>query len=569
METATLLILCLLVVALFLFKNNASSPLWNIQGPKSSSFILGHLRELLQRPAGLAEFEWQRTYGDVVRIRTSFGCQTQKPSNISFVRATNGVGVQFVEKWEEDLGGRTACSPSPLWSFTMLTLRSGETHIRHRKLMTPGFRATETQKFLPIFIACAEAMSSEWKKSISNSADQSCVFDLTDHLSHATLDAIGLAAFDYDFGSISNHENELAKAYEGLTSATSLNIAFNAHINVYKHRAKAFRAPSNMGLVMLDLFRLIPSAVMEFMNDHNPRLETLHHVAHVGNGVAKQLIAQKVDEIEQGTPDTDIYTSLVQSNLSESSKSRLSDEELVAQMRTLLFGGHETTTNSICWAAYELARNPELQDKLRTEIRSTERKIADCGESEFTLNDYEEMPLLNAICKETLRFHPIALHLFRTANEDDVIPLSKPIVGKTGQLITEIPVPKGTRIVGSCSAYNRNLTIFGEDAHEFNPNRWLEGRVKTEDNLGFPYANLATFAAGVRSCIGWRFAVAELQTFIVVLLRNFTIRDTPKLTRIRRESALTMVPAIEGELDKGTQLPIRVYLGDSCVVQEV
>lgn len=91
---------------------------------------------------------------------------------------------------------------------------------------------------------------------------------------------------------------------------TSLNIALYAHMNVHKHRAKAFRAPSNMGLIMLDLFRLIPSAVMEFMNDHNPRLETLHHVAHVGKGVAKQLIAQKVDEIEQGTPNTDIYTSL-------------------------------------------------------------------------------------------------------------------------------------------------------------------------------------------------------------------------------------------------------------------
>ncbi|KAH7878953.1 cytochrome P450 [Lentinula edodes] len=538
METATLLILCLLVAALFLFKNNASSPLWNIQGPKHSSFILGHLRELLQRPAGLAEFEWQRIYGDVVRIRTSFGSEQLVVSDPKALQHILCSGYKWRRSPVRREMGRLTSGKGLAWA-------DGETHVRHRRLMTPGFRATETQKFLPIFVACAEAMSSEWKKIISKSGDQSCVFDLTDHLSHATLDAIGLAAFDYDFGSISNHENELAKAYEGLT-------------------AKAFRAPSNMGLLMLDLFRLIPSTVMEFMNDHNPRLETLHHVAHVGKGVAKQLIAQKVDQIEQGTPDTDIYTSLVQSNLSESFKSRLSDEELVAQMRTLLFGGHETTTNSICWAAYELARNPELQDQLRTEIKSTERKIADRGEFEFTLNDYEEMPLLNAICKETLRFHPIVLHLFRTANEDDVIPLSKPIVGKTGQLITEIPVPKGTRIVGSCSAYNRNLTIFGEDAHEFNPNRWLEpGRVKTEDNLGFPYASLATFAAGVRSCIGWRFAVAELQTFIVVLLRNFAIRDTPELTRIRRESALTMVPAIEGELDKGTQLPIRVYLGDS------
>ncbi|KAJ3985973.1 cytochrome P450 [Lentinula detonsa] len=295
-----------------------------------------------------------------------------------------------------------------------------------------------------------------------------------------------------------------------------------------------------MGLLVLDLFKHVPSTVMEFMNDHNPRLKPLHHVARIGNDVAKQLIAQKVEEIEQGTPNKDIYTSLVQSNLQESSKTRLSGDELVAQMRNLLFGGHETTTNTICWAAYELARNPALQDKLRAEIKSTERKINDRGESEFTLNDLEAMPLLNAMCKETLRYYPIAIHLFRTANEDDVIPLSKPMIGTTGKVITNIAVPK--------------------DASEFNTDRWIEGRIKTEDTLGMPYANLVTFAAGSRSCIGWRFAVAELQTFIVVLLRNFVIESTPKLAKIRRESALTMVPVIEGELDKGTQLPLRVYL---------
>ncbi|KAJ3852738.1 cytochrome P450 [Lentinula lateritia] len=571
METATLLILCLLVVALFLFKNNGSSPLWNIQGPKSSSFILGHLRELLQRPAGLAEFEWQRTYGDVVRIRTSFGSEQLVVSDPKALQHILCSGYKWRRSPVRREMGRLTSGRGLGWADGMLPFSSlvfynvDPTFRRNSHKASQAYDAgvsSDRDSKVPPHLYCLRR--GKWKKSISNSADQSCVFDLTDHLSHATLDAIGLAAFDYDFGSISNHENELAKAYEGLTSATSLNIAFNAHINVYKHRAKAFRAPSNMGLVMLDLFRLIPSAVMEFMNDHNPRLETLHHVAHVGNGVAKQLIAQKVDEIEQGTPDTDIYTSLVQSNLSESSKSRLSDEELVAQMRCDM---RQLQTVS----AGRLMNLPAIQNSRINFAQKSDppRERLQTAENEFTLNDYEEMPLLNAICKETLRFHPIALHLFRTANEDDVIPLSKPIVGKTGQLITEIPVPKGTRIVGSCSAYNRNLTIFGEDAHEFNPNRWLEGRVKTEDNLGFPYANLATFAAGVRSCIGWRFAVAELQTFLVVLLRNFTIRDTPKLTRIRRESALTMVPAIEGGLDKGTQLPIRVYLGDSCVVQEV
>ncbi|KAJ3709680.1 cytochrome P450 [Lentinula raphanica] len=533
METTALLLISFLVVLILLYKRRTSS-LAEIPGPKSRSFVLGHLCELLQQPAGLAKIEWQRVYGDVVRIRTTFGSEQLVVIDPKAVQHILCSGYKWRRSPVRREMGRLSSGKGLAWA-------DGETHKRHRKLMTPGFRASETEHFVPVFFACAEAMSTEWKKSILSTDEHSHVFDFTRSLSHATLDAIGLAALDYDFGSIKNHENELAKAYEGLTS-------------------KAFRAPTDTGLLVLDLFKHFPPAVMEFLNDHNPRLKPLHDVAQVENRVAQQLIAQKVEEIQNGHPHNDIYTSLVQANLQESSKTRLSDDELVAQLRNLLFGGHETTTNTICWAAYELARNPDLQARLCAEIKSTWKGDDRREFDEFTLKELESMPLLNAMCKETLRCYPVAIHLFRTANEDDVIPLSKPIIGTTGRTIMEIPVPRGTNIVVSPSAYNRNPAIFGKDASEFNPDRWIEGRVKTEDSLGMPYANLASFAAGSRSCIGWRFAVAELQVFIVVLLRNFIIESTPKLANIRRESALAMIPLIEGELEKGTQLPLRVRL---------
>lgn len=53
-------------------------------------------------------------------------------------------------------------------------------------------------------------------------------------------------------------------------------------------------------------------------------------------------------------------------------------------------------------------------------------------------------------------------------------------------------------------------------------------------------------------------SVIELQAFIVELLSNFEFTATPKIDKIRREAALVMVPTIEGELEKGSQLPLRV-----------
>lgn len=58
------------------------------------------------------------------------------------------------------------------------------------------------------------------------------------------------------------------------------------------------------------------------------------------------------------------------------------------------------------------------------------------------------------------------------AAHDDVLPLSKPIITASGQVINNLPVAKGTKIIASIAAYNRNIEVFGDDAHMFNPDRW-------------------------------------------------------------------------------------------------
>ncbi|KAF5372716.1 hypothetical protein D9757_011651 [Collybiopsis confluens] len=97
------------------------------------------------------------------------------------------------------------------------------------------------------------------------------------------------------------------------------------------------------------------------------------------------------------------------------------------------------------------------------------------------------------------------------------------------------------------------------DAHTFNPYRWLEpNHVKKGGASLGPFVNLAIFSAGVRVCVGWRFAVVELQAFIVELLSNFEFFKTPQIDKIRPEMAIAVVPTIEGESEKGTQLPLKV-----------
>lgn len=57
--------------------------------------------------------------------------------------------------------------------------------------------------------------------------------------------------------------------------------------------------------------------------------------------------------------------------------------------------------------------------------------------------------------------------------EDTVLPLSEPIQGMDGTTMGEIPVPKDTVVLVGVRACNRNKAIWGEDALQWKPERWL------------------------------------------------------------------------------------------------
>ena len=107
--------------------------------------------------------------------------------------------------------------------------------------------------------------------------------------------------------------------------------------------------------------------------------------------------------------------------------------------------------------------------------------------------------------KEVLRLHPIVYMLGRVAGRDDVLPLANPITNMDGEVVSEIPVPKGTNCIISIWAYNRLKSIWGADADEFNPRRFMDYEKSGGTYVGVT-SNLMTFSAGLQACLGWRFS---------------------------------------------------------------
>ncbi|KAK0442262.1 cytochrome P450 [Desarmillaria tabescens] len=211
----------------------------------------------------------------------------------------------------------------------------------------------------------------------------------------------------------------------------------------------------------------------------------------------------------------------------------MQDDEIEAQLMTFVIAGFETSSTSLSWLLYELAMHPEHQSIIRAELKQS--------------NDYDPMPFLNAAIKEILRLHPIIHSFIRTAPHDDFLPLSE---GKT------LAVPKGQTFACSAYLYNRLPSLWGADAEEWNPSRFLDKTLPV--SLGV-YANLMSFSSGSRSCIGWRFAIMEMQTILANLLLHFEF-SLPEggVEILHFPGSPAVVPVVKGKAHLGSQVPLRV-----------
>ena len=124
-----------------------------------------------------------------------------------------------------------------------------------------------------------------------------------------------------------------------------------------------------------------------------------------------------------------------------------------------------------------------------------------------------ESEIHQVFAQESLRIHPVAVEITRAPIDDDILPLTKPFVGASGRVYTELPIPKETRIDISTTGYHlyicfnkpplpgalillfhdRNRDLWGPDADEFRPERWFETDRQVESPIGV-YGNLYDYS---------------------------------------------------------------------------
>ncbi|CAG2112261.1 unnamed protein product [Medioppia subpectinata] len=206
--------------------------------------------------------------------------------------------------------------------------------------------------------------------------------------------------------------------------------------------------------------------------------------------------------IDDGEEESGIEKKIL--NIKASNKF-ITEDEMIAQGFIFFAAGNVTANNTMAFCSYELALNPEVQQKLYEEVMSS---LDTNGEIDYEV--LTKLAYLDAVIAETLRLHTPTIKVGRNAIQD--YPLAD----------TGITIPKGQIIQIPIYAIHYSEEYY-PNPEEFIPDRFLP---ENRHNI-MPYTYLP-FSAGPRNCIGMRFALMEMKVGLAHIIRRFKFVRSPQ-----------------------------------------
>ncbi|KAF9093150.1 hypothetical protein BGX27_001655 [Mortierella sp. AM989] len=499
--------------------------------PKKSQYnkynipLLGHYLELVGEDPGVPQLKWVEQYGGIFKFDGMFNSQRvflADPKAIQHVFNSNC--YNYVRS---PLAVRLL---SPIMGSGIM-LVEGDVHKKQRKMLNPAFSVKHIKGMVRIMAIPSEMIAKIWLERVDQSEGGSLEFDITNDLGSATLDIIGLAGFGYHFNALTEPNNVLSMAYRELFQSTSnLNQLFYTFIPYYSH---------------------LPT------RENRRRWEAIKTVNHV----SMRLIAEKrAQALAEGTnvdldgehmESRDLMSILVRGNENVGSleDGKLTDTELKDQILTFMTAGHETTSITLTWMLHILSINPEVQTRVRNELL-TELGKPEAGKTP-SFEALNSLPYLNACVKEMFRFIPPVPVIGRIAAQSDTI--------------LGYDIPKGTAVIMAPATLHKLKSVFGEDAEEFKPERWIDPAtladgLKTKTKFVTPDMHWAyqPFLMGPRNCIGSKFALIETKILMYYILTQLEFHPVPRF-KFQKVVSITTKPS------PGMNLIVKRYNGVDSV----
>lgn len=384
------------------------------------------------------------------------------------------------------------------WINEGLLTSLGKKWAQRRKIITPAFHFKILEEFLSTFNQQSDALVDKLREQVGKGD-----FNIYKYITLCTLDVI---------------------------SETAMGVKINAQDNPDSPYVKAVKEMSDL------ILRRLFSALREFpllfpflkmAKQQKALLDILHSFtdsvivtrkAQLEDEASQKLTQQKLEE-------SDIYgkrkLTLLDLLLNVSVNGHpLSNADIREEVDTFMAAGHDTTTSALSFGAYHIARNPSVQQKLYDEM--VQVLGPDFKNTQLTYSNLQELKYLDMTLKEILRIHP-----------------SVPIIGRmstSDMIINGETIPTGTEVIIFIYAMHNNPEVFPEP-DRFDPDRFNEEATSKRH----PYAYIP-FSAGLRNCVGQKYALLEAKTILVKLLGSYRLLPCDPDNTVRIKSDITLRP---------------------------
>jgi len=503
-DLKTLLGLVTVCVLARLLHNRYRHGLSSVPGPTLASLTdLWRLFLVWGRRPEQAHIKLHQQYGKFVRL----GPYSVSVGDPQAIQAIYSPGSKF-SKSDFYTVQQTVARGQPL--FTLFTSTDDKFHAKLRRGVSSAYSMTTLVQFEPFVDSTTAEFLKQLDARFARGSDTVC--DFSKWLQYYAFDVIGELTFSKRLGFIDGGGD-----VEGIISALEWLLDYAAVVGLQNWKQADKGADISMQVGQ------IPSLDKLYLK--NPIRLTLSRLGWTSSNTpvaefARKRIAEKLDSEKSLSQDGSVVsgdeTAVRRDFVSRFLEAHEKDPTFITKDRVLAltvancFAGSDTTSISLQAIFYYLLKSPMDMERLMTELHAQKESGGFIDENGLVKWDQvKNLPFLNAVIKEGFRCHPAA-----------GLPLERK-VPDGGQTICGQYFPAGT-IVG-CSAWviHRDEAIFGKDADQYRPSRWIEA---SEEQRRLMDASLFQFGAGARTCIGKNISLLEIYKLVPAVLLKFEVR---------------------------------------------
>ncbi|CAN6803316.1 unnamed protein product [Brassica oleracea] len=230
--------------------------------------------------------------------------------------------------------------------------------------------------------------------------------------------------------------------------------------------------------------------------------------------VCSKCIASKRDEITRGVTSIDsssknLLMSYMDVDTTKYKSLNPGDDKFLRDMiLSFMIAGRDTTGSALTWFFWLLTKNSEVTTKIRQEINTKISPRTNNDSDHFSSQELNKLVYLHGAICEALRLYPPVPFQHKSPTKPDVLPSGH-------------KVEPSTKIVFCLYSLGRMKSVWGEDASDFKPERWIS---ETGSSIHVPSFKFLSFNAGPRTCLGKEVAMTQMKTVAVKIIQNYEIK---------------------------------------------